>query len=299
MLPDSVYAYGVSCVNSPELYPDLHRAGEAGLPLLVVNNVHAKAVIALQGAQVLSFLVHEKPELLWMSPLCKLEKGKAIRAGIPLCLPWFGPADGGMQHGFARVSDWTLVSTEILADGATRLLLELAGEVSPQKVWPHAFCFRLEINVGQKLTLELSVENRSDLPAPLSCLFHTYFAVPDVAHVRVTGLEGKGFIDKLDSGRKTQNGAVTIQSAMDRIYLDVPTEQILEATDRKVIIESNAAACVVWNAWDQDRNIADMGEGSHAGYLCVERGDVADHGVILPPGATHQIWMKLSGQYAL
>lgn len=30
-----------------------------------------------------------------------------------------------------------------------------------------------------------------------------------------------------------------------------------------------------------DKNIPDLGEGSHVGYLCVERGDVADHALTL------------------
>lgn len=34
---------------------------------------------------------------------------KAIRGGIPLVFPNFGPWDLGPQHGFARISMWTLL----------------------------------------------------------------------------------------------------------------------------------------------------------------------------------------------
>ena len=50
----------------------------------------------------------------------------------------------------------------------------------------------------------------------------------------------------------------------------------------------------MWNAWSNDKNIPDLGEGNHVGYLCVERGDVADHALTLPPGATYRAWMTLS-----
>ena len=37
-----------------------------------------------------------------------------------------------------------------------------------------------------------------------------------------------------------------------------------------------------------------MGEGNHVGYLCVERGDVADYAQTLAPGASYRTTMTLS-----
>ncbi|SFN70204.1 glucose-6-phosphate 1-epimerase [Formivibrio citricus] len=293
---------GVAQVPSAALYPAWHEAADPGLPLLEINNRHGRAVVALQGAQVLSWQPAGREEMLWLSPRSRMQTGKAIRGGIPLCLPWFGlAADGSMQHGFARISDWALTEAHSQSDGSTRLLLELAGQ-SPQPVWPHAFRFRMEIVLAERLTLTLSAENRSNAPAPLAALFHTYFAVSDVRSARVTGLEQTRYIDKLDASRlKRQTGAVTIEAETDRIYLDVPAEQILHSLAGTMRIESDAKSCVVWNAWDNDRNIADLGAGNHAGYLCVERGNVADHAVTLQPGAKHEIRMTLSelGTHAL
>jgi len=120
---------GVERLNSTQLYPALHQPGDAGLPMLVVDNTLGRAVIALQGAHVMSFQPASGREMLWVSPKCLLAPGKAIRGGIPLCLPWFGPsADGKMAHGFARVLTWSPVADELMEDGATRLVLELAGD---------------------------------------------------------------------------------------------------------------------------------------------------------------------------
>ena len=287
---------GIQCINSVELYPALHQAGDAGLPMLVVENSQGRAVIALQGAHLMAFQPVGEREMFWISPKCVLEAGKPIRGGIPLCLPWFGPGvDGSMPHGFARLMDWNLVAAEILVDGATRLVLELTGDASVHPHWPYAFSFQLEVVVGSKLTLSLAVENRSAQEAPLAFAFHTYFAVPDVAEVQVSGLEGVTFIDKMDGmTRKEQQGAVEISAVTDRIYLDVPAVQTLKSAAGDVKIESDASCAVVWNAWTNDKNIADLGEGNHVGYICVERCDVADRAMTLQPDAKYQTWMTLS-----
>jgi glucose-6-phosphate 1-epimerase len=287
---------GIKQLNSAELYPARHQAGEAGLPMMVVENKLGRATIALQGAHLISFQPSGQREMLWVSPQSSFETGKPIRGGIPLCLPWFGPgAEGSPQHGFGRIMEWSLVAVEACIDGSTRVVLELAGDASVSAVWPHEFCFRLEVNVGTNLKLALLTENRSATAAPFAFAFHTYFAVPNVADARVAGLEGATFIDKTDnSARKVQQGEVAITALTDRIYLDVPALQILRIAAGNVKIESDAKSAVVWNCWTHDKNVADIGEGNHAGYICVERCDVDDREVIIPPGGRYQASMTLS-----
>jgi glucose-6-phosphate 1-epimerase len=287
---------GITLVNSRELYPALHQSDDAGLPMLVVDNALGRAVIALQGAHLMAFAATGQRELLWVSPKCVLEAGKPIRGGIPLCLPWFGPGpDGKSMHGFARTLEWSPVAAEILDNGATRLVLELSGDAAMCELWPHAFTFRLEATVGNDLKLAMSVKNHGADAAPLAFAFHTYFAVPDVAQVSVAGLEGTTYIDKMDSlARKQQQGEVTISAVTDRIYLDVPAQQTLKSAEGPVKIESDASCAVVWNAWSNDKTIADLGEGNHVGYICVERCDVADRALTLQPDGEYRMAMTLS-----
>lgn len=286
----------IQLVRSTDLYPELHQPGDSGLALLVVDNPLGRAVIALHGAHVMAFQQKGHREMLWLSPQCVLESGKPIRGGIPLCLPWFGPGtDGKSMHGFARTTDWTVEEAETMDTGATRLVFGLSGNDTVNALWPHAFGFRLEVLVGNALTMDLTVENRSASVAALAFAFHTYFAVTDVATARVTGLEGTTFIDKLDNAcRKHQQGEVFIPDAMDRVYLDVPAVQTLHLPTHAVRIESDAECAVVWNAGTNDKNMPDIGAGNHVGYLCVERGDVADRAVALPPGTRHRKWMTLA-----
>jgi len=286
----------ITHINSTELYPQLHAAGDAGLPLLLVENPLGRAVIALQGAHAIAFQPVNQREMLWLSPKCRLAPGTPIRGGIPLCLPWFGPGpDGKSAHGFVRTATWALASSEATESGATRVTLALTGDASTSVLWPHAFAFQLEFIVAETLTIRLSATNRDSKTMPFAFAFHTYFAVPDVAATRVTGLESTTFIDKMDGGsRKRQTDAVTISAATDRIYLDVPAQQTIESTDGTIAIESDAGCAVVWNAWNNDRNIADMGEGNHVGYLCVERGEIADRSLTIEPAETYRSWMTLA-----
>ena len=289
-------ANGIALVNSTILYPALHKPGDGGLPLLLLDNALGRAVIALHGAHVMAFQPKGRREMLWVSPQCVLESGKPIRGGIPLCVPWFGPGtDGKAMHGFARTTEWTVVDAQTMRTGATRLALELEGDATTSALWPHAFKFRLDVLVGSALTLGLTIENRSANVAPLAFAFHTYFAVPHVAQALVGGLDGTVFIDKLDNlSRKQQRGDLSIPTAMDRIYLDVAAEQTIRIPTHTLRIASDAHCAVVWNAGDNDRNMPDIGSGNHVGYLCVERGDVAEHAVALQPGATHRKWMTLA-----
>jgi len=286
---------GVNIINSTELYPELHKVSDHGLALVVVKNRLGRAVIALQGAQVMEFQAAGERETLWVSPKCVLEAGRPIRAGIPLCLPWFGPGrDGAIQHGFARVMEWKLAAVEAQADGATRLVLELASETPVSPAWPHGFSFRLTVVVGKSLRLGMRAENRSAAEAPFAFAFHTYFAVPQIADARVSGLDGTTFIDKIEAPeRKVQQGEIAITSLTDRIYLDVPAVQTLKTASGNVRIESDTKCAVVWNAWSNDKNMADLGDGNHVGYICVERCDVADRAVTIPAGRAYECWMTL------
>lgn len=296
MNEQQLLAAGIQTVNSTQLYPAHHQSGEAGLPMLIVENPLGRTVVALQGAHVMAFQPAGQREMLWVSPKTPLREDTPIRGGIPLCLPWFahGP-DGKTMHGFARVKDWTVTAVERLESGATRLTMELSGDAATNALWPHAFYFRLEIEAGRTLKMAMTVENRGADAAPLAFAFHTYFAVPDVAKARVSGLDGTTYIDKMDNfARKPQAGEVTITSVTDRIYLDVPTRQTITTGAGEIAIESESKCAVVWNAWSNDKNIPDLGEGNHVGYLCVERGDVADHAVTLPPGGTYKASMTLS-----
>ena len=63
-------------------------------------------------------------ELIFVSPKAVRDGTKAIRGGIPICWPSFGPWSEGPQHGFARTSRWE-VEASSLTDRFVRLVVLL------------------------------------------------------------------------------------------------------------------------------------------------------------------------------
>src|SRR5579862_4869354 len=104
--------------------------GEGGLPRISVTAEQGDAHVYLHGAYVTHFLPRGSSDLLFMSRKSHFEPGKAIRGGVPVIFPWFGPkADDpkAPMHGFARTNEWKLTGTQRLADGTISLALEFAS----------------------------------------------------------------------------------------------------------------------------------------------------------------------------
>ncbi|MBY0446960.1 MAG: D-hexose-6-phosphate mutarotase [Burkholderiales bacterium] len=227
---------------------DLYGGEEPGLPLLQIKGELGSATLALQGAHLLSFVPQGGRELLWVSPKAIFAKAKAIRGGIPLCMPWFGRHPNGLPaHGFARSSNWDVCEVEILDDGAIKVVLELHDTAETQALWPHAFEFRLALTVGRELSLELSVENLSDKTAPFSQAFHSYLAVPDVNEITISGLDGCTYVNTLLEGhpRQLQAGDLQVQALTDRVYLDVPTTQVIKHAAGQIKVISDTHCTIV------------------------------------------------------
>lgn len=61
------------------------------------------------GAHLLSPKPAGEEEVLWLSNNTPFKQGVALRGGVPICWPWFGPSaqQGLPSHGFARNLPWT------------------------------------------------------------------------------------------------------------------------------------------------------------------------------------------------
>jgi D-hexose-6-phosphate mutarotase len=190
------------------------QAGENGLPVAKIDNGLVSAEVYLHGAHITAFQPHGSEPVLWMSPLARFQKDKAIRGGVPVIWPWFGPhaTDSDKpQHGFARAAEWQVNTTQALADGSTQLQLCLSDTQATRALWPHAFELSLTITVGTELKIELTSRNTGEKPFTAGAALHSYFLVGDISDVHVEGLQGCDYIDQLDDNKiKQQNGAVRI-----------------------------------------------------------------------------------------
>jgi len=265
--------------------------------------------VHLCGATVISWKNTNGSENLWLSEKAILDGSKAIRGGIPVVFPVFGPPPKSghptstlPQHGFARSVRWEYLgktSSEAStsgrgsADSSVKLDFGLYSSALPAKLreaWPYDFGLVYSVTLApDSLTTAVTVRNEGSEAFEFQVLLHSYFRVADVSRAGVTGLAGVEYVDKVLDGRThTQaTNEVTISGEVDRVYANIPqnTTSILEGgRPRFDIVRDNLPDTVVWNPW-KEKAVA-MGDFEpKTGYLqmlCVEAGAVSS-------------WTKLEG----
>jgi D-hexose-6-phosphate mutarotase len=275
--------------------------GRGDLPMLQVTTPWSTAEMYLHGAHVTHFKKKDEPPLLFLSQCSRFAQGQAIRGGIPIVFPWFGPREGLAQHGFARVQEWELKEFAPAADGSVSIRFRLPD--SPEAGGFPPFTADYVVTVNDSLRLRLIIKNESKDHEFLfeNCL-HTYLAVNDVTAVSVSGLAGASYQDKVASYmEKTEaSDAIRISSEVDRTYLNTtgPVEVLDPRLGRRIRIEkSGSASTVVWNPWiAKSQQMPDFGNDEYEHMLCVESGNVAANSVTLPPGGTSTLKVTLSSE---
>ena len=271
---------------------------EHGFTYIEINNSKAHATVSTYSGQVLSYRPKsQQHDLLFVSDKAYYEEGKAIKGGIPVCWPWFGPDpddQGRPAHGFVRNRQWGVTASESLADGSTRVVLSLVDSDDTREIWPHPFRLDIEITVGDSLRVALLTKNTGDKSVTISQALHSYFQVGDISKVGVLGLDGTDYLDKVDgSARKTQVGPVTIDGEVDRIYTGVTGEQVIEdeALGRKIHITSRGCStAVVWNPWaDIAASMGDLDDGDYRKMICVESANAGPETIAIDAGDEHRL----------
>ncbi len=277
------------------------RKGPGDLLFAQIENDLAKATVCLQGAQ----LTHWQPRSLaepvtFMSAKVQYTEGKSIRAGVPICWPWFGPHatdKARPNHGFARNVLWQARAPVRLENGATQLSLLLSDSENSRALWPYRFGLEYRITVGDALDLELTTSNTGSEVFALSEALHAYFQVGDIGSVQVLGLDGSDFIDAADGGRrKRQEGPVIFPAEIDRVYIN--TEAACTIIDpllgRRIhIAKRGSRSTVVWNPGQKKASaLADLGAGPATRdgwrqFVCVESANARDNTLTLEAGENH------------
>lgn len=271
--------------------------GKGGLIRARINNTFASVEITLQGAHLISWQPHGEAPVIWLSENARFEEGKGIRGGIPICWPWFGlhETDSTLPaHGFVRTAMWQVASTETLSDGATSITLTLSSSPATQAIWPHDFKLDYIVTVGHELELELKTENTGSHSFEITEALHTYFAIGDIDKIKINGLAGRTYADKVDGmTRKVEPGKVHILSEVDRIYLDTDGKCQIEDLQQQRMIEITAEssrAIVVWNPWmAKAEKMGDMGKDGYRTMVCVESANALEHSVNVSPGKPHRL----------
>jgi glucose-6-phosphate 1-epimerase len=278
------------------------RTDETGLPVVSLINKYGAAEVSLYGAHVLGYRPVGFAPLLFLSKLSAFEPGKAIRGGIPICWPWFGPhpTDAARdKHGFARNVQWDLDATEYTGE-TTTLRLSLKDSEFTRRIWDYAFTLRLSITLDQSLNLELISENTDAKPFSISKAFHPYFQVGDIGMTSVFGLDQAMYSDRVTREECKQVGVLGIHGQVDRTYTPEKNEAAIrdDKLKRAILLTfSGTRNLVVWNPWiDLARAIPDLEDADYQRFVCVEPANVGDTAIGLEPGERHTLKMSIQAQ---
>jgi glucose-6-phosphate 1-epimerase len=278
--------------------------GPGGLVVARIENEHALVRVALHGAHVLSFQPHGGDEVLWLSRRSYFAQGRAIRGGIPICWPWFGPHPENAtlpSHGFARTSVWQVSGSNTSPNGTTSLELKLTPDFNIRALWPRDFELTVKFAIGKDLSVDLTTKNTGNEPLAISAALHSYIVVGDIRETKVRGLETAKYINTVagSEGERPASGApIEFTGETDRVYLD--TEATCEIDDlrhgRKIrIAKRGSRSTVVWNPWtDKARSLPDLGEDQFPDFVCVETANARDDARTLAPGELHALGTTIS-----
>jgi glucose-6-phosphate 1-epimerase len=206
-----------------------------------INDGQAELLLLAQGAQVVSYTRTGEHPLIWLNDQSHFIKGKAVRAGVPVCWPWFGNLAKNPQavqamrvsdeaptsHGLVRTLEWTLKGIED-TDAGVRIELTLPQAEQGFPGWDHKAALSLTIVMGASLQLSLTTRNLGTQELALSQALHSYFSVSDVRQISVDSVAGLSYMETVgveDWEQRNQAGALEVTGETDRIYLDTPAHR--------------------------------------------------------------------------
>ena len=152
--------------------------------------------VLLYGATVISWKSAHGKENLFLSESAHLDGSKAVRGGIPIVFPLFGPPTANhatsklTQHGFARITRWEYLgktSSESSTvpgnggDSSVKLDFGLSDSMLPAETrtaWDHKFNLTYSITLNtDELETSLVVRNVEHAAWDFKVLFHTYLKI--------------------------------------------------------------------------------------------------------------------------
>ncbi|SLM33788.1 Glycoside hydrolase-type carbohydrate-binding, subgroup [Lasallia pustulata] len=271
--------------------------------------------VLLHGATIISWKTANGKENLFVSSKARLDGSKAVRGGIPIVFPVFGPPPKNHatselpQHGLARTSHWEYLgktSSESTSGGDSSVKLDfgLSSEMvgtDLQDHWPEKFGLTYSVTLSpQGLETSLQVSNVGKSTWEFQVLLHTYLRVDNISDVIIQGLEATPFTDKVAFAEQQEamknewepSGSpaaperttpsmdvISIKSETDRVYhnaQDGPIRVLHKGSPRFEIVRDMLGDVVVWNPWEKKAaGMNDMGEGEWKNFVCVEAGSVS------------------------
>ncbi|MDO5697930.1 MAG: D-hexose-6-phosphate mutarotase [Dermatophilus congolensis] len=267
--------------------------GNGGLPALRVSTASCEGEVYLLGAHVTAWTPTGAEPVLWMSEKSEFVAGKAIRGGVPICGPWFGPGKkGGLSpaHGWFRINEWKLASASAQGDDVTLVFTLDGADAEVPEGASRGVRAEYTVTFGSELGLSLTVT--SDDALELEEALHTYLAVSDINDVTVEGLGGTRYVDKAPGGRavNAQQGDLKFLRETDRVYAHDGSATVVDpGKGRRITVQKEGSgSTVVWNPWTaKAAAMADFGDDEWPGMVCLEVANALAKAVALEAGGSH------------
>ncbi len=297
------------------LPPQIAVVQHAGHRALQLTTRHGEAVIAMQGAHLLSWVPTDQRDVFWLSR-ASLPEPAAIRGGVPICWPWFakqGQGSSAVQHGPVRNLHWRVSAIHACNDDEVSLTLEPVNMCPVQLTEagiPVGLLVSLRVTLGQTLRQTLHTDNQSNSQFVLSQALHSYYAVSHAQRVGIDGIQGLSYIDRLrDLAPGVQQSPFSLGQACDRTYehgLEVPASNshrytLLDAEwQRRIVIEvEGSRSVVVWNPGHETaRNMVDVANDDWPDFICIEAANAGPDVIGLMPGESHTLSQHLKSELA-
>lgn len=296
----------MSVQNDIDNCSSLELVTQDKVTLIRINRPQSSAVISVFGAQILGFHPQGEQPVIWQNPSADYGAASAIRAGIPICWPWFNVITMNSEevqsnfadienpsHGTVRDRVWDIVAVE---ENSTVTRVTLQTSLEEKNLLLEA-CY----SIGSELEMTLTTTNQSSHDVAFSCALHSYFAISDIADVAVTGLDGCQYIDMIDEmSVKTQDGDIRVDQEVDRMYSDVtdPITLVDKSWQRQVVVKSeNSQSTIVWNPWvEKCQRTSQLLDDDYRKFICIETAKTGQDFVALPAGSAYQLDLKISSR---
>lgn len=265
---------------------------ENGFACIEVVNDVACAEIALQGGHIFHYARCDEEPLLWLSDESEFSYGKAIRGGVPICWPSFGMQNPKLpQHGFARTCMFSFVSSREIDEGTTEVVLSLRDTDISRALWNNKFELILKITVSNQLSIELTTVNKDKKSFTITQALHSYFQISGISNIAIQGLDKKPYLDALTGIIHHQEGDITFDKEIDRVYQEVDENIILKDTKRTIeLVHSGSLSSVIWNPWiEKGKRMSAMSDEAYKEFVCIETANAYADFKVLEPGESHTL----------
>ena len=137
----------------------------------------------------------------------------------------------------------------------------------------------------KSLRTRFIVNNKGTEVFDFQALLHTYYKIPSIQDIAITGLQNKKYLDKLKDSEEFNENSVDIHFAeeVDRIYKSAPPAVNLKIDkENEIKIQMSTSNnsddhdVVLWNPHiAKSKRMGDFGDDEWKNMVCVEPGVVA------------------------